>query len=90
MNATKLLSSLVLLVLTACVPVISPPAVAPTVVPSTATPELSASAGSLCDAGFRRFDHELLATDPICIPENPQRIAFIDSTIAYGIALGVE
>lgn len=43
-----------------------------------------------CEEGFRLFDHELLATEPLCIPVDPQRIAFIDSSIAYGIALGVE
>lgn len=31
-----------------------------------------------CEAGFRRFDHDLLATDPVCIPENPQRIIALD------------
>lgn len=29
---------------------------------------------SECEDGFRLFDHELLATDPVCIPDNPQRI----------------
>lgn len=43
-----------------------------------------------CDDGFLPFDHELLATEPVCIPENPQRIAFIDSTINNAIALGVD
>jgi iron complex transport system substrate-binding protein len=32
-----------------------------------------------CEAGFRLFDHELLATDPVCVPENPQRIAMMDT-----------
>jgi iron complex transport system substrate-binding protein len=27
-----------------------------------------------CEAGFRLFDNEYLATDPLCIPENPERI----------------
>lgn len=27
-----------------------------------------------CDAGFRLFDHEYLATEPVCIPENPQKV----------------
>jgi len=43
-----------------------------------------------CEAGFRLFEHELLATEPLCIPEDPQRIAFIESSIAYGIGLGVN
>lgn len=43
-----------------------------------------------CEAGFRPFDHDLLATEPLCIPENPERIAFVDSTIDYAVALGVD
>lgn len=31
-----------------------------------------------CEAGLRLFDHEQLATDPVCIPENPQRIVIAD------------
>jgi iron complex transport system substrate-binding protein len=31
-----------------------------------------------CEAGFWLFDHERLATDPVCIPENPQRIISLD------------
>lgn len=31
-----------------------------------------------CEAGFRLFDHEYLATDPVCIPENPQRILALE------------
>ena len=49
----------------------------------------AAAQETTCEEGFRLFDHEVLATEPLCIPENPQRIAFIDSTIAYGVALGV-
>ncbi|MFW5709336.1 MAG: iron-siderophore ABC transporter substrate-binding protein [Chloroflexota bacterium] len=42
------------------------------VVPVTAqdTPE--------CEEGFRLFDHELLATDPMCVPEDPQRVVALD------------
>ncbi len=36
------------------------------------------AADTSCEAGFRLFDHDLLATDPICIPENPQRIIALD------------
>ncbi|MEL6524138.1 MAG: ABC transporter substrate-binding protein [Chloroflexota bacterium] len=32
-----------------------------------------------CEEGFRLFDHEQLSTDPVCIPENPQRIVTLDS-----------
>jgi len=31
-----------------------------------------------CEEGFRLFDHELLATDPVCVPENPQRILALE------------
>ncbi len=31
-----------------------------------------------CEEGFRFFDHELLATEPLCIPENPERILALD------------
>ena len=31
-----------------------------------------------CEAGFRLFDHEMLASDPVCIPENPQRILALE------------
>ncbi|MBZ0295208.1 MAG: iron-siderophore ABC transporter substrate-binding protein [Anaerolineae bacterium] len=33
---------------------------------------------SECEDGFRLFEHELLATEPVCIPENPQRIVAVD------------
>ena len=38
----------------------------------------STQASSECEAGFWLFDHERLATDPVCIPENPQRIISLD------------
>lgn len=31
-----------------------------------------------CEQGFWLFEHERLATDPVCIPENPQRIISLD------------
>lgn len=31
-----------------------------------------------CREGFRLFDHDLLITEPLCIPENPERVAAID------------
>lgn len=55
----------------------------------TVTP-LAAQDTTECEEGFRLFDHELLATDPVCVPVDPQRIAFIDSSFAYGVALGVD
>jgi iron complex transport system substrate-binding protein len=32
-----------------------------------------------CEADFRLFDHEYLVSDPVCIPENPQRILALDT-----------
>lgn len=32
-----------------------------------------------CEDGFRLFDQELLATDPICVPENPERVISLDA-----------
>lgn len=52
-------------------------------------PELSAVLGGApavaatsdaCETGFRLFDHELLVTDPVCIPANPQRVLPLDMT----------
>lgn len=43
---------------------------------ASATPSTAAS--SACAAGHRLFDHALLATNPVCIPENPQRIIALD------------
>lgn len=41
--------------------------------------ETAAAEGATeCEAGYRLFDHELLVTEPICIPENPQRIVALD------------
>jgi len=31
-----------------------------------------------CEEGFHLFDHEYLATDPVCIPDNPQRVLAFD------------
>lgn len=38
----------------------------------------SPAAAITCEPGFHLFDHERLATDPVCIPENPQRIVSLD------------
>ena len=32
-----------------------------------------------CEEGFRLFDHELLATEPVCVPEEPQRVAMLET-----------
>jgi iron complex transport system substrate-binding protein len=39
---------------------------------------MAAQDATKCEAGFRLFEHEYLATDPICIPENPQRILALE------------
>ncbi|MEM7034629.1 MAG: iron-siderophore ABC transporter substrate-binding protein [Chloroflexota bacterium] len=44
-----------------------------------------------CEAGFRLFDHELLETDPVCIPENPERIvALAPAPFEIMLAIGAE
>lgn len=43
-----------------------------------------------CEDGFRLLDHELLATDPVCIPENPERIVTIDEgSYSAALSLGI-
>ena len=80
-------------------PTAAPVADAPTEVvePTAAEPDENAespaaeeAAAGECDEGFRLFDHEILATDPVCIPENPERVAFIGRTLNLGLALGVD
>lgn len=81
---------LLLALLTACVPAapIAPPA-EPAPQPTTTPAAVDVQAGVAitnavttatltCEAGSRAFDHELLASDPICIPSNPQRIIALD------------
>ena len=36
--------------------------------------EYAMNADGTCNEGFRLFEHELLATDPLCVPEEPERI----------------
>lgn len=44
----------------------------------TTTPENVAEATTAaCDDGLRLFEHELLVGEPVCIPEDPQRVAHI-------------
>lgn len=54
------------LVLAACAPV----------APESAPAAASSTAGQ-CDEGYRYFEHELLATAPTCIPENPERVTYL-------------
>lgn len=39
---------------------------------------LGFSYAQTCEDGFRLFDHDLLITDPVCIPENPERVLALD------------
>lgn len=43
---------------------------------ATAAPE--AAAETTCEAGMRLFSHELLMTEPLCIPEKPERVVALD------------
>ena len=45
---------------------------------TTMTDTVATVATVACAEGFRRFEHALLTTDPVCIPENPQRIIALD------------
>ena len=38
----------------------------------------SLSTAQTCEDGFRLFDHDLLITEPVCIPEDPERILALD------------
>ena len=39
---------------------------------------LAAHEEAACKAGFHLFEHEYLEGDPVCIPENPQRILALE------------
>ena len=39
---------------------------------------INAQDETTCEDGFRLFDHEYLAGDPLCIPENPQRVLALE------------
>lgn len=53
------------------------------------TPTFPAKAQDVptCEEGFRLFDHEYLAGDPICIPENPQRIVALEMSAVEMVLL---
>jgi iron complex transport system substrate-binding protein len=40
--------------------------------------DAQAQGNTNCEAGFRLFEHQFLATEPVCIPEAPQRIVVAD------------
>ncbi len=39
---------------------------------------MAAQAPTECEAGFRLFDHKLLMTEPLCIPNDPKRVVALD------------
>jgi iron complex transport system substrate-binding protein len=45
----------------------------------TSLAPMAAQNDTPCEDGFRLFEHELLATDPVCIPEQPERIVALES-----------
>ena len=58
---------------------------------TAALTETPAAAATTCEEGFRLFDNELLFTDPVCIPVDPQRIVAVDSyALENLLALGVK
>ncbi|MEM7125976.1 MAG: ABC transporter substrate-binding protein [Chloroflexota bacterium] len=49
------------------------------------------AADSACEAGFRLFKHEKLLGEPVCIPENPQRIVTLGAfSVETMLAMGIE
>ncbi len=59
--------------------------------PATAAAETAQTTDSRCEAGFHLFDHEYLATEPVCIPANPQRVVAADAYVLETIlALGIK
>jgi iron complex transport system substrate-binding protein len=67
------------------------PTTAPTAEPTAeateeATAEPVANTGE-CAAGFRLFEHDVLVGDPVCVPENPQRIVALDMAAVETVLL---
>ncbi|MEM7537355.1 MAG: ABC transporter substrate-binding protein [Chloroflexota bacterium] len=78
---------LLLALMTACAP-IQP--VIPEVADDAVAETAADASGDSCGEGMRLFDHEALFTDPICVPAEPQNIAFIDEMVGLVPVLGVE
>lgn len=57
---------------------------------ATVESETATSGDEGCQEGYRLFEHELLATDPVCIPADPQRVAFIDEMVGLTPVLGID
>ncbi|QPC81347.1 ABC transporter substrate-binding protein [Phototrophicus methaneseepsis] len=44
-----------------------------------------------CEEGFRLFEHPYLGTDPVCIPDEPERIAILDlAPLEVALTQGIE
>lgn len=55
------------------------------------SPDSDTAQADTCQDGFRLFDHEYLGSDPVCIPENPQRIAVLDlALLEIPLIQGIE
>ena len=48
---------------------------------------LAAQVSAPCEDGYRLFDHEYLLGDPLCIPENPQRILALELSAIESVLL---
>lgn len=48
---------------------------------------LAAQDTPTCEEGFRLFEHEYLAGDPLCIPEDPQRILALEMSALEAVLL---
>lgn len=55
---------------------------------SLVTPAIGQDAPA-CAPGQRLFEHELIDGGPVCVPESPGRVAFLDSNVVVGIELGI-
>ncbi|MEM7343010.1 MAG: ABC transporter substrate-binding protein [Chloroflexota bacterium] len=79
-----IVTPLLLILLVACAPIdpsvleMDEAAMDATAVPAEEASEEVASASDGCEEGFRLFDHELLASDPLCIPIAPERVVTLD------------
>ena len=55
------------------------------------TPLFAQDDATTCEDGLRLFEHEYLGSDPVCIPENPERIAVLDlSPLEVVLIQGIE
>lgn len=52
-----------------------------------AEPVVAEQASSECEEGFRLFDHDLLATDPVCNPQRPVILSWAAAEMAFALDL---